>query len=394
METALNITGYSSQDKANMARDTSPISESAACALAETPRDEWADVVAEAGRMEADTSRPVSVSRNIFMPLTRVCRDYCGYCTFRRDEGDADDGVMSLDEVRALVRAGKEAGCTEVLISLGDKPEEVSGKVRAFLASRGHSSIIDYVIEACEVVLEEGLLPHANPGLMSGEVLARLKSVTASQGMMLESVSGDLFSKGSAHYKCPDKVVSQRLKCLDDAGIERVPFTTGLLIGIGETMLDRADTLLAIRDTHACHGHIQEVIVQNFKPKDDIPMRDMAPVSFDEFQFVVALARLILGPDMNVQAPPNLTEVRFGELLNAGINDWGGVSPLTVDHINPEAPWPQLDELTRQTNSRGKELRERLTIYPEYIISNGSEFIHPDMLGAIEVLAGDDGFRK
>ena len=371
------------------------LSRDEARAYARTPKAEWPEVIATAGRLEAGRARPVTLSRNVFVPLTRVRRDYCRYCTFRRDEGDPGDGVMSLDAVRELARHGKAAGCTEALVSLGDKPERVSPQIRAFLVARGQETIIDYLIEACAVLLDEGLLPHANPGVMSLDDLRRLKEVTASQGMMLETTSEALSEPGSAHYRCPDKKPARRVQCLRDAGAARVPFTTGLLIGIGETMADRVDTLVAIAEVHAEYGHIQEVIVQNFKPKGDTPMAGIAPAPFDEFQFVVALARLILGPEMNVQAPPNLSHERYPDLLDAGINDWGGVSPVTVDHINPEAPWPHLDALAHRTQARGKVLRERLTIYPEFITSHDAEgFIAPAMKPYIASLAGDDGYAS
>jgi 7,8-didemethyl-8-hydroxy-5-deazariboflavin synthase CofG subunit len=274
---------------------------------------------------------------------------------------------MSPEEVVAVARAGEKLGCTEALFSLGDKPELIFPEMRATLRRVGYRSTLHYLEAMCELVLRETtLLPHPNPGLMSAEWLARLSAVSPSMGLMLEATSERLLRGGAAHDNAPDKVPAKRLRTIEEAGKQGVPFTTGLLIGIGETLGDRLDTLLAIRDLQYRYGHIQEVIVQNFRAKPEIPMRDWPEPSHGEMLRTVAVARLLL-PDMNIQAPPNLSAPYFDELLDAGIDDWGGVSPLTPDFINPEKPWPHLEQLRRVTESRGYELRQRLPVYPEFL---------------------------
>jgi 7,8-didemethyl-8-hydroxy-5-deazariboflavin synthase CofG subunit len=309
----------------------------------------------------------ITYSRKVFIPLTNLCRDYCGYCIFRRDPKQPGAHTMSPEEVVAVARAGEKLGCTEALFSLGDKPELIFPEMRATLRRVGYRSTLHYLEAMCELVLRETtLLPHPNPGLMSAEWLARLSAVSPSMGLMLEATSERLLRGGAAHDNAPDKVPAKRLRTIEEAGKQGVPFTTGLLIGIGETLGDRLDTLLAIRDLQYRYGHIQEVIVQNFRAKPEIPMRDWPEPSHGEMLRTVAVARLLL-PDMNIQAPPNLSAPYFDELLDAGIDDWGGVSPLTPDFINPEKPWPHLEQLRRVTESRGYELRQRLPVYPEFL---------------------------
>lgn len=313
--------------------------------------------------------RVVTYSRKVFIPLTTYCRDDCGYCAFVKRPGEAGAKVMTPDEVLAVARAGEGVGCKEALFSLGEKPELRYAAARGALAALGYRRTTEYLRDMCALVLEEtGLLPHANAGTLDDDALRQLKPVTGSMGMMLESVSRRLIRPGMAHHACPDKVPAQRLRTLERAGALDVPFTTGILIGIGETWAERIDTLLAIRDSHRRHGHIQEVIVQNFRAKPGTPMADHTEPDHEDMLRTIAVARLLLDPAISVQAPPNLS-ADYGDYVAAGINDWGGVSPVTIDHINPERAWPLIDELSRVTSAAGCILRERLTIYPSYIAS-------------------------
>ncbi len=328
------------------------------------------------------------------MPLTNLCRDFCGYCTFRKAPDEPGAKSMSLDEVLAVARRGKLLGCAEILFSLGDKPEAIYPEMKDFLARLGLKRTLDYLHEACRVALDEtGLLPHSNPGLMGRGDLRRLKEVNISLGLMLESASARLLAAPGAHFNAPDKKPALRLRTIAEAGKLAIPFTTGILIGIGETWAERVDALFAIREVHQRHGHIQEVIVQNFRPKPEIPMRDHPEPEMDEMLKTIALARLILGGEMNIQAPPNLTPESYPLYLQAGINDWGGVSPLTPDFINPEAPWPALANLERRTRAAGFVLKPRLAIYPEFI-ARGERFIPPRLLSYVENLSGTDGLMK
>ena len=312
--------------------------------------------------------RHVSYSRKVFIPLTNICRDRCGYCTFRKDPWEVGAKTMTPDEVLAVAEAGAKLGCKEALFSLGDKPEVLYPEYRDTLATLGYRRTLDYLRDACELVLAHTpLLPHANPGLMSYRDLAMLRELNASMGLMLENVSERLLDPGATHDDAPDKRPALRLKTIENAGKLKIPFTTGILIGIGETLEERVDSLLAIRRLHEEYGHIQEVIIQNFRVKPTIPMRDWPEPTLLDMLKTIAVARLLLGGTMNIQAPPNLTPDAYQLLLLAGINDWGGVSPLTIDFINPEAPWPQLRELQRVTGEVGLVLRERLAVYPEYI---------------------------
>jgi 7,8-didemethyl-8-hydroxy-5-deazariboflavin synthase CofG subunit len=310
--------------------------------------------------------RIITYSRKVFLPLTNLCRDYCGYCTFRRDPSDPGAHTMTPDEVLSIVRAGEKLGCTEALFSLGDKPELLFPEMRETLRHFGYKSTLHYLEAMCELVLRETtLLPHPNPGLLSAEWIARLARVSPSMGLMLETTNADLLGKGKAHDNAPDKLPAKRLRTMEEAGKQNVPFTTGLLIGIGESTADRVDTLLAIRDLHERYGHIQEVIVQNFRVKPAIPMAQWPEPSHGEMLRAVAVARLLL-PHVNIQAPPNLSAPYYEDLADAGINDWGGISPLTPDYINPEKPWPHLEQLRLRTEAKGFELRQRLPVYPEF----------------------------
>lgn len=345
-----------------------PINRDTACALLHSG-DEVLPALLAAARRARERFKPgcITYSRKIFIPLTNLCRDYCGYCTFRRDPGQPGAHTMIPDEVMSVVRAGERLGCTEALFSLGDKPELLFPEMRETLRTLGYKSTLHYLEAMCEKVLRESsLLPHPNPGLMSAEWLDRLGRVAPSVGLMLETTSDRLLTLGAAHDNAPDKVPAKRLRVIEDAGRRRIPFTTGILIGIGETMEERVDSLLAIRSLHEKYGHIQEVIVQNFRSKPSIPMANWPEPSRAAMLRTVAVARLLM-PEMNIQAPPNLSDPHYPELLDAGINDWGGISPLTPDFINPERPWPHLDQLQRATETKGLELRQRLPVYPEFV---------------------------
>src|SRR5467141_3550216 len=333
----------------------------------------------------------VSFSKKVFIPLTTLCRDYCGYCTFRKDPGQPGAHFMTPDEVLALAEQGRRAGCKEALFSLGDQPERVFPEAREFLRKQGFARTLDYLAAISELVLEKtGLLPHANPGVMDRSALECLKNSNASVGLMLENVSPRLMREGLPHDDAPDKVPALRLRTIEEAGKLSIAFTTGILIGIGETMEERIDSLFAIRTLHEKYGHIQEVIIQNFRAKPEIPMAAHPEPSLEDMLRTVALARLILGPHMNVQAPPNLSYGDFPRLLEAGINDWGGISPVTKDFINPEAAWPQIARLKAETESRGFVLRERLALYPEFV--RREEFLSPRVRDRVGALSGADGF--
>jgi FO synthase len=329
-----------------------------------------ADVVAAAGRLRDEHhGNRITYSPKVFIPLTMLCRDRCGYCTFAKPPARLDHAYLPLDEVLAIARAGAAMGCHEALFTLGEAPEDRYPVAAEWLAAHGYQSTIDYLEAACRAVLEEtGLLPHANAGALSQADLERLRAVSPSQGMMLESLADRLHEPGGPHHGAPDKTASRRLATLEAAGRARIPFTTGILVGFGETAAERLDALLAIRASHERHGHVQEVIVQNFLPKPGTKMHDAPPCAPEELVRTIAIARLVLGGAMHVQAPPNLTDAaELGDLVAAGIDDWGGVSPLTADHVNPERPWPALELLRGATEAAGKTLAPRLTVYPEYV---------------------------
>jgi FO synthase len=349
-------------------RDGLPLSRGHACQLLHCS-DEDLPALLAAAHAAKERFRPgvITYSRKVFIPLTNLCRDYCGYCIFRRDPGEPGAHTMTPDQVLEVARAGEKLGCTEALFSLGDKPELAFPEMRATLRHLGFNSTLHYLEAMCERVLRETtLLPHPNPGLLSAEWIARLAAVSPSMGLMLETTNTALLGPGGAHDNAPDKLPAKRLRTIEEAGKQSVPFTTGLLIGIGETIEDRVDTLLAIRDLHRRYGHIQEVIVQNFRTKPNIPMCDWPEPTRGEMLRTVAVARLLM-PEVNLQAPPNLSAPNYDELLDAGINDWGGVSPLTPDFINPEKPWPHLAQLQSRTESKGYILRQRLPVYPEFL---------------------------
>jgi 7,8-didemethyl-8-hydroxy-5-deazariboflavin synthase CofG subunit len=333
----------------------------------------------------------VTFSKKVFIPLTTLCRDYCSYCTFRKDPGQPGAHFMTPDEVLALAEQGRRAGCKEALFSLGDQPERIFPEAREFLRKQGFTRTLDYLAAMCELVLEKtGLLPHTNPGVMDRAALERLKDSNASVGLMLENVSPRLMRDGLPHANAPDKVPALRLRTIQEAGKLSIAFTTGILIGIGETMEERIDSLFAIRTLHEKYGHIQEVIIQNFRAKPEIPMAAHPEPSLEDMLRTIAIARLILGPHMNVQAPPNLSYNDFPRLLDAGINDWGGISPVTKDFINPEAAWPQVSRLQSETEARGFILRERLALYPEFV--GREEFLSSRVHSRIDAIADADGY--
>jgi len=345
-----------------------PVERELACRLIRTNHEELPELLAAAVAVkERFHPSVITYSRKVFLPLTNLCRDYCGYCIFRRDPTDVGAHTMTPDEVLAVAKTGEQMGCREALFSLGDKPELAFPEMRSHLRKLGYRSTLHYLEAMCELVLREtSLLPHANPGLMTSQWVQRLGAVCPSLGLMLETTSRALLRPGAAHDRAPDKAPALRLRTIEDAGKRDIPFTTGLLIGIGETPEDRVDTLLAIRDLHRRYGHIQEVIVQNFRVKPGIPMALWPEPSRAEMLRTIAVARLVL-VEMNIQAPPNLSAPDYDSLLAAGINDWGGVSPLTPDFINPEAPWPHLAELEQRTAAAGQRLRHRLCVYPEFV---------------------------
>ena len=366
------------------------ISREVACRLLQGSDDELPEVLHAAQSARA-RFKPgmVTYSRKVFIPLTNLCRDYCAYCAFRRDPGQPGAHTMTPDEVLEIVRAGERMGCTEALFSLGDKPELLFPEMRDTLRHLGYKSTLQYLEAMCELVLRESsLLPHPNPGLMSAEWLERLSQVAPSLGLMLETTSTRLLAKGTAHDNAPDKEPAKRLRVIEEAGRRRIPFTTGILIGIGETPEERVDSLIAIRDLHEKYGHIQEVIIQNFRAKSSTPMVNWPEPDRDDLLRTLAVARLLM-PEMNLQAPPNLSDPHYGDLLDGGINDWGGVSPLTPDFINPEKPWPHLGELERRTQAKGFALRQRLPVYPEFIwLAKGKSSLLAGRLGSSADLDG------
>ncbi len=351
--------------------------------------EELFDAAAEVRRQR--TGRIITYSRKVFIPLTNLCRDVCAYCTFVRTPGDPRAHTMTPEEVLAVAEAGRRAGCKEALFSLGERPELRYPEYQSWLTERGYQSTIDYLAAMCRLVFEEtGLVPHANPGSMTLAEIQQLKAFSPSMGMMLESTSPRLLRPGQAHHACPDKVPAVRLHTLEAAGECGVPFTTGILIGIGETLDERVDALFAIQAVHERYGHIQEVIVQNFRAKADTRFAQWPEPEPLDLMRTAAVARLIFGLQVNVQIPPNLTPDHYGALLRSGINDWGGISPVTLDHINPEKAWPEVGRLKQVTELAGFELRERLSVYPEHLRENSTLWQAPSAsrLGGLADAAG------
>lgn len=332
----------------------------------------------------------VTYSRKVFVPLTNMCRDTCSYCTFVKHPSSPEANILSPEQVLRMAREGERAGCKELLFSLGEKPELRYEQARQALERLGYSRMTDYLRDMCALVLSEtSLLPHVNAGTLSDEEIDHLRPVAASMGMMLESTSRNLTRKGMPHYACPDKTPVQRLRTLERAGQQKVPFTTGLLIGIGETWQDRIDALVAINEAHQRHGHVQEVIVQNFQRKPDIEMANHPEPALEDMLRTLAMARIILAPDISLQAPPNLHN-RHISYLSAGINDWGGISPVTIDFINPQHEWPQISRLAQSCAEAGFGLQERLTVYPRYL-NEKDDFLSDSLRTRVQAMARGDG---
>ncbi|KAA0923293.1 MULTISPECIES: bifunctional FO biosynthesis protein CofGH [unclassified Rhodococcus (in: high G+C Gram-positive bacteria)] len=381
------------------ARDGVSLNVDEATVLLHARGDDLVDLMASAARVRdaglesAGRPKTVSYSRKVFVPITRLCRDKCHYCTFVTVPGKLNASghgmFMDPDEIIDVARKGAALGCKEALFTLGDRPEERWPEAKAWLDSRGYDSTLDYVRAMSIRVLEEtGLLPHLNPGVMSWQELSRLKPVAPSMGMMLETTSRRLFEeKGQAHYGSPDKDPEVRLRTLTDAGRLNIPFTTGILVGIGETLRDRAESIMAIRKVHKSFGHVQEIIVQNFLAKSDTAMRSVPDAGLEEFLATIAVTRMVVGPSMRIQAPPNLVAAEeTAALLGAGVDDWGGVSPLTPDHVNPERPWPNLDTLAELSDKAGYRLVERVAAQPQYVLA-GAPWIDPRISAHVRALA-------
>ena len=373
-----------------------PLSDDEAWTLVDADRDALSAMCEAAGRMrDLGKGRVVSFSPKVFIPLTHMCRDFCGYCIFRKTPEQAGDTLyMTPEQVLDVAKAGQRLGCTEALFTLGERPELRYPEAKEWLRERGFETTLEYLAYVNELVLEEtALLPHANPGTMSRREMAALQPYNPSMGLMLESTSPALHSAGGAHEFAPSKRPRVRLRTIELAGELRLPFTTGILIGIGDTREDRIESLLTIRDLYRRFGHVQEVIVQNFRAKPGTAMAAALDADTIELLWSVAVARLILGPDANVQVPPNLSADNYRTYLDAGINDWGGVSPLTIDFVNPEAPWPALSNLRQQTESAGFQLRPRLPVYPEYFLTT-SEYLPDRLLTKVRALADDEGYVR
>ncbi len=367
-----------------------------ALALATAFRDAGIRDTLAAGALEIkrrQTGERVTVSRNVFIPLTNLCRNRCAYCTFAKLPDSAEAHTYSLDEVAEVVRGGVATGCIEALMCLGDKPEIAYGSYREQLAERGFSSTTELLFEACRRALELGMLPHTNAGILSREELVRLRPVNASMGLMLETTSRRLREKGGPHFHAPDKEPAVRIRMHEIAGELKIPFTSGMLLGIGENDAERVDTLLTIADLARRFGHIQEAIIQPFHPKPGTRMRAASSLDDETVIGWVALARLLLPADVHVQAPPNLGSNMLPRLLAAGVDDWGGVSPITVDFINPEAPWPALHQLRQETEAAGFQLRERGPVYPEWILGK-PDFFDPQVRALLPNYANDEGYAQ
>ena len=371
-----------------------PLDDGEAWALVDADESALASMREAAGSMrDLGKGRTVSFSPKVFIPLTHMCRDFCGYCIFRKTPEQAGDTLyMTPEQVLEVAKAGQRLGCTEALFTLGERPELRYPEAKEWLAARGFGTTLEYLGHVNRLVLEEtALLPHDNPGTMSRREMAGLLPYNPSMGLMLESTSPALHAPGGAHEFAPSKRPRVRLRTIELAGELRLPFTTGILVGIGDTREDRIESLLAIRDLHRRFGHVQEVIVQNFRAKPGTAMAEELDADTLEFMWSVAAARLILGPDANIQVPPNLSADNYRIYLDAGINDWGGVSPLTIDFVNPEAPWPALTQLKAQTEAAGFQLRPRLPVYPEYFLNTG-DYLSEGLRERVFALADDEGY--
>lgn len=353
----------------------------------------FADLSASAQEMrDSFSSRYISFSPKVFIPLTQLCRDACSYCTFAQTPTTANNLYMTLEEVVDVCAQGRVQQCAEALFTLGEAPELRYEVAQQWLLSQGYQTTVDYLVDASHIAMTTtGLLPHVNPGAISDNELTRLKAVSASQGMMLESIAGRLCEPGGPHWAAPDKTPARRLATLEAAGRSRVPFTTGILVGIGETRLERIEALLAIRDLHQRYGHVQEVIIQNFLPKQSTGMASAPPCDEEEHLWSIAAARLVFQTSVHIQAPPNLAS-SVTKLIEAGIDDLGGISPVTIDYVNPEKPWPHLASLHEQLYQKGKLLRARCAIYPEYITKEG--FVHENVAPYIAHHVDSEGYLK
>ncbi|HYC54422.1 MAG TPA: 7,8-didemethyl-8-hydroxy-5-deazariboflavin synthase CofG [Candidatus Binatia bacterium] len=361
-----------------------PLGDDDAYALLQIPPEDLASLCEIAGAMrDAFHGRTLTYSPKVFLPVTNLCRDRCTYCTFRRDPGDAGEWTMSPQEIADWSLRGKRLGCIEALMCLGDKPEIAFRGFKTFLAEHGAGSTAEYVALACRISLAKGLLPHTNAGLLSKSEMAMLRPLNVSMGLMLENVSPRLRDKGMPHHHAPDKEPVRRLKMIAEAGELQIAFTSGILVGIGENEAERVASLLALRRLHERHGHIQEIIVQNFRAKDMTKMAGAPEMSDAEMVRTVAIARLVLGPRMNLQAPPNLSPGNLHHLIRAGINDWGGISPLTIDYVNPEAAWPAVARLAAVCRDEGYDLAPRLPVYDEYI---DERFVDPELMPFLDAV--------
>jgi FO synthase len=363
-----------------------PLPEAIALELADTPDELMAELVAAAGcARDRQWGRRITFSPKVFLPITNLCRNRCSYCSFRRSPGDAGEWTMTPDEIGSWLDRARLQGCSEALLCLGDKPETAFAAYRRTLDEFGHTSTVDYLEWASRAALERGLLPHTNAGVLTRDDMLRLRPVNVSLGLMLESSSERLCQKGMPHHLAPDKRPQRRLKMIAEAGELRVPFTTGILIGIGETRRERVESLLAIRNLHREHGHIQEVIVQSFTPRPEIVMASVEEPSVDDLAHAVALARLILDPDVAVQAPPNLNAGRIAVLLASGINDFGGISPVTPDYISPRHAWPELVALGSACAELGYTLVPRLPVYESFL--ERPSFLDENLLAPVRTAA-------
>jgi len=332
--------------------------------------------------------KTITYSKNVFVPLTQLCRDRCGYCTFKIEPGEGSL-FMNPDEVLDIAKKGVKAGCTELLFVTGDKPELAYQIYRDALGKIGYETTAEYLIDMGKTGLENGIFPHTNLGLSTPEELLEFRKSNPSMGLMLENISERLLKKGNAHHGCADKVPRLRMETMEHAGELRIPWTSGILVGIGETFEERIDSLYALLDLSRSYGHLQEIIIQNFNPKEGIKMQEFPPADFIEMLKTVAISRLVFGGEMNIQIPPNLNNRNFTFYLTAGVNDLGGVSPLTIDYVNPEAPWPQVERMEREVKTLGYELRERLPVYPEYIDEN---WIDPYVLEKVRQRVDETGY--
>ncbi len=337
---------------------------------------------------ERGKGRTLTYSKNVFVPLTQLCRNHCGYCTFKYEPGEGQL-FMTPEQVVDSARVGAKLGCTELLFVTGDKPELKYPIYREALNKLGYDTTADYLIAMGEVGLNENIFPHTNLGLATSEELAAFRVTNPSMGLMLENISPRLLQKGQAHYRCPDKVPKQRMKTMERAGELRIPWTSGILVGIGETWEERIDSFFAIKELNSEYGHIQEIIIQNFSPKEGIIMENYPPPEFTEMLKLVAISRLIFGDRMNIQIPPNLNPETYPLFIYSGVNDLGGVSPVTIDYVNPEAPWPELERMEKLVSEAGFTLRERLPVYPEFI---NEEFIDPGLLPKVRAFVDAEGY--